>query len=64
MEAEPRALAALEKLPGVAGVGLAQTYEPASSSGDGEALSPEDMLRIWAAGAAPRKVTRPIRSLT
>ena len=49
VEAEPRALAALEKLPGVAGVGLAQTYEPASSSGDGEALSPEEGLKLMKA---------------
>ena len=49
VEAEPQALAALEKLPGVAGVGLAQTYEPASSSGDGEALSPEEGLKLMKA---------------
>lgn len=46
VEAEARELAALKDLPGVTGVGLARRYECASSSEDGESLSPEEGLKL------------------
>lgn len=46
VEAGERELAALEDLPGVAGVGLARRYECASSSGTTNALSPEEGLQL------------------
>ena len=49
VEAEARELAALERLPGVAGVGLAQRYACASSSKDKDALSPEEGLMLMEA---------------
>lgn len=46
VEAEARELATLRNLPGVAGVGLAQRYECASSSQSKDSISPEEGLKL------------------
>ncbi len=46
VEADARGLAALGALPGVAGVGLAQSYICASSSAGKDPLSPEEGLKL------------------
>ena len=46
VEADARGLAALEALPGVAGVGLAQSYICTSSSTGKNSLSPEEGLKL------------------